>query len=357
MLADFQRFLAKTEPADVFYTTVLRDEHTVSVALQLGDVAERLQQLKYQFIEVATKQLFVEKMAAAGAASAYPAPSVTALANAELAAETHKASLKRAKASRAAATARLDDACRAVSAAATADAAARASFEKAVVDGQAGLRLRAVASAIADGDPDAVRALAADADSQDATACERLLTHIFDELAEATRARDEAESETGRLQAKIDSLAAEQAAFNSQVTRFRAEAERNERSNKAAPALREEYARHESLYDALSALTRARTSSVYAGGIAMTISISRPVQGGEAAIEAAYQLDMDVSDRADGFVTKVTMSPPDVDVSAIVSVQRPLTLLQVAHEVVEAVTREPVAQTPDTSAAIELIAL
>jgi hypothetical protein len=329
VLADYDRFLSQTEPAEVFYSTTLRDEHAVSVSLQLDDAADRLQQLKYHFIEVATKQLFVEKMAAAGAAAAYPAPSPAALAAAEVAAEMHKASLKRAKVARAAAAARLDAACRSVSEAAVADASARASFSKTVADGQAGLRLRAVSTAIASGDADSIRALAANAEKQDATACERLLTHIFDELAEATRARDVAE-------------AAEQAAYNSQVTRFRAEAERHERSNKAAPALREEYARHESLHLALSALTRARTSSVYAGGIVMEITITRPGQGETPDVDVPYTLKMSVSDRTDGFVTSVTLSPPDVDVNSIVSAERPLTLLQVAYEVIEAVGREPV---------------
>jgi hypothetical protein len=367
VLTACEELLAETSTRGSYYDDALAQYDaaratgdSVSIALQMGGATEQLNQLKFRFIEVCTKQLFLEKIAATAAAEgeAMPCPTMQELAASELAAEQEKASLKRAKNERAAASERLEATCRDVASVAAGAEEARAAFARRIQGGRAGARLRNVTNVLESGSPEDVRKVAASVADHDAKACEQILAHMFSDLAGKEDAKRAAEGKVATLQAAMDRNARRQSELNTALSDHRAALERKERSDEHALALREESMRHEQIYEAMVALTRARTASVYDGGLCMELTVDRPVEtagrdgaGAKPAFTAvAYKLDMSLGSGGGEFVTKLDLLPADVDAGQIVSAERPLTILQVAQEVIRKVSRLPVAPPASTDA-------
>jgi hypothetical protein len=160
VLTACEELLAETSTRGSYYDDALAQYDaaratgdSVSIALQMGGATEQLNQLKFRFIEVCTKQLFLEKIAATAAAEgeAMPCPTMQELAASELAAEQEKASLKRAKNERAAASERLEATCRDVASVAAGAEEARAAFARRIQGGRAGARLRNVTNVLESG--------------------------------------------------------------------------------------------------------------------------------------------------------------------------------------------------------------
>lgn len=323
----------------------------VPIALQIDAATEQLNQLKFQFIEVSTKQIFLEKIAASSAldTDALPCPSMQELARLELAAEQEKANLKKVKIARATASEQLGLACREVSKAYQDCEDARGSLAKKVRDARAGMRLRDVTNTLKNGTPEDVAKLASTVDEQDAKACELILTHVFSELTENEQVKSAAEAEVETLQSDVERHALEQSELNSLLGKYKSQVDELERANPEAPALREESMRHQKIYETVSALTRARISSIYDGGICIQVTVDRRVEvlqnGGVVKdaepVSILYNLDMGLRDVDGMFVTSLQATPTDIDADSLVSKESPVTVPQAVQAFVALAVSTP----------------
>jgi hypothetical protein len=333
------------------YDAAIASGGNVAVSLQVDSATEQLNQLKFQFIEVCTKQLFLEKIAAAAAhdGESMPCPSMQELAASELAAEQAKAALKKAKSARASTSQQLEAVCRDVASAYVDCEDARSTCAKRIHDVRAGMRLRDVTNTLEKGTPEDMAKLAERVDEHDAKSCEQILSFMFSELTEKENAKKSAEQDVAVLQTVIDGNVKEQAKLNTKLAEYRAEIEEHERSNPDAPKIREESMHHQQVYQTMCALTRARVAAVYDGGIRAEVSVDRRVEherdDGEVdestCVPVLYMLDLTLGHSNGKLVTKLGLSPSDIDVSNLVSESHPLPMLQVVQDVIHMASSTP----------------
>lgn len=355
LLLQCDQFLKARKADECYYETAIANyntetsltEQNVPVDLKIQDATEQLQQLKFQFLEVETKHLFLEKIASSN--SEPPCPTMQELAEAELEAAHEKSELKKAKLARKETQQKFDEFCKQVSDLAVAESDLRASFGRKVEEGLAGLRLKQVSDTLENGTPEDIHSLANDVNHHGAKACERLLTNIFDQLTEAKNALAAEERSVASLKSQVDQNAREQAALNARISKYRAQIESNEKQDGAAVALREESIRHEALYTVLSAVTRTKTISVDADSVSMEITVDRRLEAEDItslrepkSVPSVYKVTMTVSEQSVGHITSLTLDPPDANVSGLASEENPLSLSEVMYEVVTRLKDRPV---------------
>lgn len=335
------------------------DGNTIPTQLQIDSANEQLNQLKFRFIEVCTKELFLERISVAAVAEgdALPCPTMQELATSELAAEQEKAALKKLKNEREKSSRRLEEVCKKLASASAEMEESKSALHRRIRDVRAGSRLKNVTNILENGSKDSVRKLASDAELHDAKTCEMILSHLFSDLKERENVKSIAEAEVARLQSAIDRSVKTQSELNTRLSDYRAQIEQNERRNIDAPHLRELCKRNEKLYEMMTALTGARTSAIYDGGLCIEMTIDRPVDTkGDHEVDAQnfiptlYKLDMTLEQGSGHLVTKVQLSPEsNVSIGHIVSEDRPQPLLRVTQDVVFLLSQTPISRATDDS--------
>jgi chromosome segregation ATPase len=339
ILLGYERFLTESTPTDSYYEAALQDhdaqEGQGPVSVQIAEVIEELQQLKFLFIEVATKEMFLKKLSDTRSLPSLPMQELVA---AEMEAGQEKAELKKSKSARAEAMESLDSACRALSTSVQENMRCREEFGNAVGRGLAELRLQNVMRTLENRSIESLESLASEAGSLDAKSCEHILSQTCDELHEAKRDKAEFDAEMQDLRQRADALRNDQVKLESEVSDLNNLLEKTEKEDEEARQLRIESTRHRALYSALSSLTRTRISCMEEGRLCLEITISRAAGNLTTTIEKLdmiYVLDMALMDQPGSFVSSIILTPPDVDVSSLLYTEYPMTVQQATHEVID----------------------
>jgi hypothetical protein len=339
VLLGYERFLTESVPTDSYYEAALLDHEAQKghalVPMQITEAMEELQQLKFLFIEVAAKELFLKKLADSRSLPSLPMQELVA---AEVEAGQEKAALKKSKNARAEALESLDSVCREVSSAIKENLRCREEFATAVGQGLADVRLQNVTNILEQSSIEGLESLASAVGTLDAKSCEHILTQTFDELSEANREKAEFNAEMQELRQRADVLRNDQVKLESEISDLNSLLEQNEKEDDQARQLRIESTQHRALYTALSALTRTRIISMEEGRLCLEITVSR-ANGNLAitteCIDMTYKLDMALMDQPGNFVTNVILTPPDVDVSSLLNREYPATVQQATHEILD----------------------
>lgn len=294
-----------------------RPSDTPPVDLEIQSSFDELRRLKFQFVELRTKEIFLKRILETK--SLEDLPSSNEAGRAEVALAESKRELREIKASRRQAEERERDILVEIGKAFRENKASYENVQKRISDVRAAVRSNDAEKVLSERDIDSIQSLLKHIDELDEHCCRDIVQVLQEEKRVIEREAKEKSTHVDSLRKKVRDMQNEVDSLEHETTKLKEEIAKNDNGDSGAATLRREYALLNEMDAVLAALGGVHVSEVRANGMSFEFNAAlfMPFVEGRNREISTHLLDVEFAEEDIGNVriANMAISPPDINVT------------------------------------------